>query len=111
MDEGVPGKETNGKSWRAHREIKGYAGSDKYRVAADERKCAAGSGAADESDNAACPADGAEQYDSAGRSANGAAAKADRTSVFAGYVNRLYETEEPLLEPDCAVYSNQRAGI
>ena len=40
------------KSWRAHREIKGYAGSSVHRIVADEREYATGTGAADESDGA-----------------------------------------------------------
>src|ERR1700722_10612175 len=53
--EGNAGEES-GKSWRAHREIKGYAGSSEHRIVADECEHAAGNGAADN------PADTDESY-------------------------------------------------
>src|SRR6516165_5635109 len=43
------GTRETGKSWRAHREIKGNAGSGGDRIAADEREHTTGRGAADES--------------------------------------------------------------
>jgi hypothetical protein len=52
------------KSWRAHREIKGYAGSSEHCIVADEREYATGTGAADESDSAGgTNTDGVEQFD------------------------------------------------
>ena len=51
-------REARGKSWRAHREIKRYAGGGEHRTVADEWMDAAGNGAAaDESDDTATAAD------------------------------------------------------
>ena len=92
----VAGKsmEASGKSWRAHREIKRYAGGSEHRTVADEWMDAAGNGAAadesadessssdtaaaDESYGSGAAAACAERYDGAGWIAAGSSSsKAD----------------------------------
>ena len=85
-------REAPGKSWRAHREIKRYAGGGEHRIVADEWMDAAGNGAAadespnesndtaagaDESDRAGSGAAGAERYDGTGWIAAGSGSEAD----------------------------------
>ena len=80
-------REARGKSWRAHREIKRYAGGSEHCAVADECMDAAGNGAAAESNHADTTADepdrtGAaaardERYDGTGGVAAGSAAEAD----------------------------------
>ena len=75
--------EESGKSWRAHREIKGYAGSCEHRIAANEREHAAGNGAADnpadtDEPNGTCPSTGCGyRYDRYTRAAAGSGADAN----------------------------------
>ena len=80
-------REAPGKSWRAHREIKRYAGGGEHCTVADECVHAAGNGAtaesnhtdaaADESDRAGASAARAERYDGAARIAAGSGSEAD----------------------------------
>src|ERR1700722_2588562 len=102
--------EESGKSWRAHREIKGYAGGSKHWTVADERDHATRNGAADEPDRTG-PATGyRERYDGAECAAAGSGAEADRTAVFAGYEHRLHEAERHLLESDRSIHCDQCSG-
>ena len=108
--------EESGKSWRAHREIKGYAGGSEHRTVADECMDAAGNGAADESNDTAtdtgksdgCGASAAsgERYDGTAGVAAGASTKVDGTFLPPGYGRGLHEAEEPSLESDCALYAD-----
>src|SRR6266481_526414 len=118
----------SGKSWRAHREIKRYAGGSEHCTIADEWMDAAGNGAAadesesadespDESDDTAATADesersgtaaaGAERHDRTAWIVAGSSGEADRTFIYAGHADRLHKAEEPPLEPDCAVYGDE----
>jgi hypothetical protein len=101
--------EESGKSWRAHREIKGYAGGSKHWTVADERDHATRNGAADEPDRTGAATGYRERYDGSGAAA-GSGAEAYRTVVFAGYEHRLHEAEEPLLESDRSLHCDQCSG-
>jgi len=68
-------REAPGKSWRAHREIKRYAGGSEHCTVADECVYAAGNGAAAESDHTAAAAD-----------------ESDRTGASAACVERHHGT-------------------
>ena len=91
-------REAPGKSWRAHREIKRYAGGGEHRTVADEWMDAAGNGAAaDESNDTATVADEsyrsstaagcAERHDGTGWIAAGSCSENDRAFVSAGHVD------------------------
>ena len=70
-------RETPGKSWRAHREIKRHAGGSEHRTVADEWMDAAGNGAAaDESAHESSSNDTAAADESYGTGAS--AARTDR---------------------------------
>src|SRR5215469_18328412 len=107
------GTRETGKSWRAHREIKGYAGSGGDRIAADEREHTTGRGAADKSPAPDQPngsdgtATGGDRHDGDSRAATGSGAEADRAAVPAEYERRLHEAEEPLLASACALHSDE----
>src|SRR5258708_12083447 len=121
-------REAPGKSWRAHREIKRYAGGSEHctvadewmdaagkRAAADESESADQSGdtatGADESYRAGASAAGAERYDGTAWLAAGTGSEADRAFVSAGHGRRLFEAKEPHLEPDPSAYGAECPSV
>ena len=76
-------RRNTGKSWRAHREIKRYAGGSEHRTVADECVNAAGNGATDESTDTGKPDDSGgtaargERYDGTAWIAAGSGTEAD----------------------------------
>jgi hypothetical protein len=78
-------REAPGKSWRAHREIKRYAGGGEHRTVADEWMDAAGNGAAaDESESPDESPDESNDTATAADESDGSGASAGRAERHDG---------------------------